>query len=85
MKQKFGYVGMREEGFKLLYDLKTHTWKRPKDCYNTVCSLYNNIRSLCAAKNICEDIMKYQKERYLFWKACTRNNPIFVWQKNEVC
>ena len=28
MKQKFGYVGMREEGFKLLYDLKTHTWKR---------------------------------------------------------
>ena len=50
MKQKFGYVGMREEGFKLLYDLKTHTWKRPKDCYNTVCSLHNNIRSLRAAK-----------------------------------
>ena len=50
MKQKFGYVGMGEEEFKLFYDLKTHTWKRPKDCYNTVCSLYNNIRSLRAAK-----------------------------------
>lgn len=50
MKQKFSYGGMREEGFKLLYDLKTHTWKRPKDCYNTVCSLYNDVRSLCSAK-----------------------------------
>ena len=50
MKQKFGYVGMGEEEFKLFYDLKTHTWKRPKDCYNTVCSLHNNIRSLRAAK-----------------------------------
>ena len=50
MKQKFGYVGMREEGFKLLYDVKTHTWKRPKDGYNTGCSLHNNIRSLRAAK-----------------------------------
>ena len=50
MKKKFGYGGMREEGFKLFYDLKTHTWKRPEDCYYTVCSLYNNIRSLRAAK-----------------------------------
>lgn len=50
MKKKFGYNGMREEEFKLLYDLKTHTWKRPKDCYKTVCSLYNDIRSLHAAK-----------------------------------
>ena len=50
MKKKFGYGGMREEGFKLFYDLKTHTWKRPEDCYYTVCSLHNNICSLRAAK-----------------------------------
>lgn len=50
MKKKFGYIGMSEESFRLLYDLNTHTWKRPRDCYMTVCSIRNYVRSVRAAK-----------------------------------
>ena len=66
MKQKFGYVGMVEEEFKLFYDLKTHTWKRPEDVI-ILYVLFIIIFAVCALqRNICEDTMKYQKEQYLF-------------------
>lgn len=85
MKKKFGYGGMREERFKLFYDLKTHTWKRPEDCYYTVCSLYNNICSLRAAKKHLRRHNEIPKGTVFALESMHTKQPDIRLTKNEVC
>lgn len=85
MKKKFGYGGMREEGFKLFYDLKTHTWKRPEDCYYTVYSLYNNICNLRAAKKHLRRHNEIPKGTVFALESMHTKQPDIRLTKNEVC